>query len=343
MAEKTGLTARSISNFENQLDFSPSDETLQLLAETLRFPVSFFLADTLDQPTSDTASFRAMKSMSAARQHSVLAMGAFGFALDKWIDIQFEQPTADVPLMPSELPDVAALSLRHHWGLGEQPIKNVLKLLEAKGIRIYSLGNQPREVSAYALWHDGVPFVFLNYTKSAEHIRFALAHELAHLVLHRDIDPNDADARQIEREADRFASAFLMPHRDILAHAMRTPSRATLIQAKKRWGVSVTALAYRLHQLEFITDWHYRNLCIEMSKKGDRTHEPAGLPHETSSRLEKVFSALREDRISRAQIAENLHIFPSDLDELLFGLVPTVWQGEASVSSPSRAHLRVVK
>lgn len=343
LAEKTGLTARSISNFENKLDFSPSEETLQLFAEVLRFPVGFFLSDTLDQPTAETASFRAMKSMSAARQRTVLAIGAFGFALDRWLDVRFEQPFADVPVMPSEDPDTAAESLRHHWGLGDSPVKYMIKLLEAKGVKLYSLGNQPREVSAYSLWHDGTPFIYLNTTKSAEHIRFALAHELGHLLLHRDIDPSGADTRQIEKEADRFASAFLMPRRDVLAHSLRTPSRALLIQAKKRWGVAVTALAYRLHHLGLVSDWHYRGLCIEMSQKGDRMREPAGLSHENSSRLGQIFAALREDGFTRAEVAKMLGMYHDDLEELLFGLVPTLVQGENVTPTRSRANLRVVK
>lgn len=343
LAEQAGLTVRSVSNFENKLDFSPSEDTLAQLADALRFPVSFFLGDDLDQPTPETASFRAMKSMTAARQHTVLAIGAFGFALDRWLDSQFEQPVSDLLMMPNEDPDTAAVSLRHHWGLGDLPIKHMIKLLEAKGVRIYSLGNQPREVSAYALWYDGTPFIFLNNTKSAEHVRFALAHEVGHLVLHREIDPADIDARQIEKEADRFASALLMPSRDILAHAPRAASRTTLIQLKKRWGVAVTALAYRLHQLKLISDWHYRNLCIEMSQKGDRTREPSGLPHETSARLAQIFNTLREDGLSRTEIANSLNMYADDLDELLFSLIPTVVQSDIAVRTPSRAHLRVIK
>jgi Zn-dependent peptidase ImmA (M78 family) len=343
LAEQTGLTVRSVSNFENKLEFSPSDETLAQLAHVLRFPVAFFLGDDLDQPTGETASFRAMRSMTAARQHAVLAIGALGFALDRWLDYRFEQPVTDLPVMPNDDPEIAAISLRHHWGLGDLPIKHMIKLLEAKGVRIYSLGNQPREVSAYAVWHDGIPFIFINSTKSAEHVRFALAHEVGHLVLHREVDPLDADARQIEKEADRFASALLMPSRDVLSGSYHNLSRIALINLKKRWGVSVTALAYRLHQLKLISDWHYRNLCIEMSQKGDRTQEPSGLPHETSARLGQIFNALREDGVNRLEIAQSINIYREDLEDLLFSLVPTVVQGDLVFRTSSRAQLRVIK
>jgi Zn-dependent peptidase ImmA (M78 family)/transcriptional regulator with XRE-family HTH domain len=343
LAEQTGLTVRSVSNFENKLDFSPSNETLALISGVLGFPVSFFIGDNLDQPTANTASFRALKSMNASRQHSVLAMGALAFSLDRWIDARFEQPSPDLPVMPTDDPDIAAVSLRHHWGLGELPVKNMIRLLEAKGVRIYSLGKQPREVSAYALWYDGLPFIFLNNSMSAEHVRFALAHEVAHLILHRDINPNEADARQIEKEADRFASSFLMPLRDVLANAPRLASRPSLIQLKKRWGVSVMAMAYRLHHLDLISDWHYRNLCIELSQKGDRSREPSGLPHETSMRLGKVFTALRDEGVTRADISKLLDIYPEDLDALLFGLVTTVIESNVVARTPSRAQLRVIK
>ena len=95
---------------------------------------------------------------------------------------------------------------------------------------------------------------------------FDLAHELGHLVIHRD--HRAPRGREAEFEADAFASSFLMPKSDVIANAPRFPSLKDLIHAKKRWRVSVAALNYRLRKLNLITEWHYRTLCIEIGRMG---------------------------------------------------------------------------
>jgi len=68
--------------------------------------------------------------------------------------------------------------LRRLWGLGELPIKNIIHLLEAKGIRVFSLSIDSAQVDAFSMWHVNRPFVFLNTKKSCEHSRFDVAHKL---------------------------------------------------------------------------------------------------------------------------------------------------------------------
>jgi len=114
--------------------------------------------------------------------------------------------------MPRQQPGM----LRQYWLLGERPIKNVAHLLEAKGVRVYSLMERNVEVDAFSLWRNDTPFIFINTRKSAEHSRFDAAHDLGHLVLHRHGGPRGQNA---EREAQAFAAAFLMPKSSVLAVA----------------------------------------------------------------------------------------------------------------------------
>lgn len=86
------------------------------------------------------------------------------------------------------------------------------------------------EVDAFSMWRQSTPFVFLNTKKSAEHSRFDAAHELGHLVLHRHGSPQ---GREAEREANAFASAFLMPRASVLAYAPRMATIDHLIKLKK--------------------------------------------------------------------------------------------------------------
>jgi Zn-dependent peptidase ImmA (M78 family) len=240
-------------------------------------------------------------------------------------------------------PEAAANALRQLWGLGQQPIKNLLHLLESKGVRVFSLSIDAKEVDAFSMWKDGVPFIFLNTGKTAEHGRFDAAHELGHLVLHRHAAPN---GREAEQEADTFASAFLMPRGAVLAHALRFPTLSQLITLKRTWTVSVAALTYRLHAVGALSDWHYRTLCIEISQRGFRKKEPDEAPREISQALAKIFAALREDGFTKSEIAHQLAVYPAEIDQLAFGLMiqsMTDTAGETAPAAKRSISLRLVK
>ena len=119
-----------------------------------------------------------------------------------------------------------------------------------------------------------------------------------------------------------------------------------LVQLKKQWIVSASALAYRLHALKLLTDWHYRTLCIEMGQSGYRTKEPEGAQRERSHILATVFAALRDEGVSKMAVADHLQIDVDELDKLVFGLMITSLSGGAQLPGGSKSvggHLRVVK
>jgi Zn-dependent peptidase ImmA (M78 family)/transcriptional regulator with XRE-family HTH domain len=318
LAEAVGLTARSITAFEAG-DLSPGEPTLARLADALAFPIGFFQAPDLDEVPEAAASFRALSKISAAQRHAALAAGSLALGLHEWMAERFKLPSADVPKIgPGVDPETAAEAVRSEWGLGELPIANLIHLLEARGVRVFSLADESREVDAFSLWQNGTPFVFLNVQKSAEHSRMDAAHELGHLVLHWHHDL--PQGREAEREAQAFASAFLMPRAGVLATAPRSSDLETLIQYKLRWRVSLAALVYRMHALRLLSDWNYRSLYAELSGRGFRTAEPRPIARETSQVLSKVFAALRKEGIGKSDVADALQITSADLDALVFGL-----------------------
>lgn len=342
LAGLIGVTAKAVSDYEKG-EYPPSDEALGWIVDATRFPVGFFSGSDLHEPTPDTASFRSMSRMTAGQRDAALGAGALAFMLNDWVESRFELPPPDLLDLRDEEPEVAASVLRQHWGLGERPIKNMVHLLEAKGVRVYSLAENSIEVDAFALWHSKTPFVFVNTLKSAEHGRFDAAHELGHLVLHRHSGPHVPDA---EKQANAFASAFLMPRASVLANAPRMATLRNLIQLKKQWVVSVSALAYRLHALNLLTDWHYRTLCIEIGQSGFRKTEPEGAQRERSHILATVFSALREEGVSKMAVAEQLQIDVDELNKLVFGLMILSLSGGArsvGIAKTTGKHLRLVK
>jgi Zn-dependent peptidase ImmA (M78 family)/transcriptional regulator with XRE-family HTH domain len=345
LAKALDVDARTISAWEKG-EFAPDAGREQGLCTALRFPLSFFYGDDLDEPPPDAASFRALSRMTAAQRDMALSSGAIALMLEGWLVARFDLPTPRVPDLSREAsPEAAAEALRAEWGLGELLIKNLLHLLEANGVRVYSLAIDAVEVDAFSLWRDTTPFVFLNTQKSAEHARFDAAHELGHLVLHRHGSPQ---GREAEHQANQFASALLMPAASLKAQAPRMATIENLIKLKQVWGVSLAALIYRLHTVGVVTDWHYQSLFVEVSQRGYRKREPNSGQREVSKLLSKVFSALREDGIKRGDIAQELALSVEEIDELVFGLALTSVPGlerRASVSTPvsrPRPNLRLV-
>lgn len=368
LAERVGLTEKSISNYEAGSQ-EPESGTLRKLAEVLRFPEAFFFGDDPEVPTPDVASFRSLSKMTAPQRDSALGAGAVALLLNEWIERKFQLPEPNVPDLgreggaitsirkdqksqevegyPSRAsaqdPEVAAEMLRAHWGIGEQPVKNMIALLESKGVRVFSLAIDAKEVDAFSMWKGGRPYVFLNTFKSAEHCRFDAAHELGHLVLHQHAQPQGPD---LEREANAFASAFLMPKSSVLANAPKSATLSSLIRHKKHWLVSVAALNYRLHALGLTTDWTYRTLCIQLAQAGYRVKEPESINHEKSIVLEKVFSALRQEGLSKISVASQVAISPEEINELTFGLMLNALKGGRRMDAApksSRADLRLVR
>ncbi|HWT04369.1 MAG TPA: XRE family transcriptional regulator [Xanthomonadales bacterium] len=338
LAELVGVNLRVITAYESG-EYAPAPDTMSRLAQVLNFPADFFLGEDLYEPSLETASFRSLARMTAGTREAALASGALAMLLHDWIERRFSLPSCQIPDLREEDPETAAIALRHEWGLGERPVRNMLHLLESKGIRVFSMVEDSIDIDAFSLWRDATPFVFLNTLKSAEHSRFDAAHELGHLVLHRQAQ---AHGKEAEQEANLFASSFLMPRSSVLARAPVLPNLRALIELKKQWIVSVAALAYRLHALNLIKDWHYRNLCIEISQHGYRAKEPAGAPSEMSQVLGKVFQALRSDGITKTGLAHDLNYNVEDLEQVIFGLVMTGLQGGGGQSGVREANQRSI-
>jgi Zn-dependent peptidase ImmA (M78 family)/transcriptional regulator with XRE-family HTH domain len=322
LAAAAGIDPRTLLNYDAGIQ--PSRETVLGLASALKFPEAFFFGEDIEEIDSSTVSFRSMARMTASQRDQAEGQGAMCIQLNDWFAKRFAMPPCTVPNVRHATPEIAAMIVRTEWGLGVQPVSNMIHLLESRGVRIYSLSVKVREVDAFSTWKGPTPYIMLNVQKSSEHSRFDAAHELGHLVLHRDGSPVGKEA---EGEANRFASAFLMPEADVLSYARPNPGLAALIQWKKRWGVSLVALAYRMHQMGLITEHHYKGLCIQISIKGGRTREIDGIPRERSQLLDKMLRMLAQDGVNRSQIARELLVTPAELDEMMFGLTMTAFDG----------------
>lgn len=339
LADMVGISPVTITRHETGQN-EPEPDTIKAFARALKFPEEFFFGDTIDDLPKEAASFRSLTAMSAKEREAALAAGSIAFVVCDWIEQRFNLPAADfIDASFERDPESAARSLRQAWGLGEQPIPNMIKLLESRGVRVFSLAENTKNVDAFSCWRGETPYIFLNTFKSPEHSRFDAAHELGHLILHKHGGPQQG--RDAEHEANDFGSNFLMPEDDIRARVPRRISLDGIVRAKRRWRVSAAALAYRLHKLGTLSDWHYRSICIEMNRRGFRDNEPESIEREESIVWRKVLSELWSDKLTKAHIAAELHLPAQEIENLMFGLVGANNVAGGAVRS-RRPDLRVV-
>ncbi len=332
-AELIGMSPVTVTRLE-RANNEPEPETVDLIAKKLGFPREFFFGDDIDDLDKDAASFRSLTSMTARERDAALASGSLAYLLSDYISTKFNLPEPQLLDLSHERdPAAAARTLRQVWALGEQPISSMIKLLEAKGVRVFSLAENTKNVDAFSCWRNNIPYVFMNTFKSAERSRLDAAHELAHLVLHKHGGPRQG--RDAEMEANNFASSFLMPKADVRSRLPFVGRLDELLVAKKRWGVSTAALAYRLHKLGILSDWQYRTFCIQINQRGFRTEEPNSLPREESVIWKKVFTELWSERISKSQVAADLHLPADELENLVFGLTGGIGPPERAQGRPN--------
>jgi Zn-dependent peptidase ImmA (M78 family)/transcriptional regulator with XRE-family HTH domain len=338
-ARKIGVDRKSVEAYEAGKTI-PSDETISRIVRLTEFPREFFMGDDLEEPSVEIGSFRSMKTMTAVQRDLALSQAAMGLHFNSWLSKRFELPPVQIPNLGREPdPETAAEVVRREWGIGLLSIRNMIHLLESQGVRVYSLAVDAKQVDAFSMWKGQTPFVFLNMNKTSEHSRFDAAHELGHLVLHKHGPPRGIEA---EKQANEFASAFLMPRASVLANSPKFPTYDNLVRLKRKWGVSVAALVYRLHRLELISDWHFRGLYVQIAERG-KAFEPKPAPRETSVVLKALLGSLYEDGFSRSQVANELQIPTNELEQLLFGLTITGIDGGGKRIATKSAGLNRIK
>ena len=212
----------------------------------------------------------------------------------------------------------AAMVLRREWRLAPGAVPQLVRLIEDAGglVLVRDLGS--RELDAVTQWIDGDPPLFLiNKHAPADRFRFSLGHELGHVIMHGE--PGVTAVQ--ERQADEFASEFLLP-----ASAIRIELKQgrmdlpRLLGLKHRWGVSMAALLRRASTLGVISDWQYRNLMIEMSALGYRTQEPSDLIRESPRFIPALVARLRSDLGYHVnQLADAAGLLPDEFARLYLG------------------------
>lgn len=179
-----------------------------------------------------------------------------------------------------------------------QPISDLINILENLGIVIIQIKNPNKIFDGF----DGlsevinnIPIIVLpeDITDGARQ-RFTIAHELGHLLL--EVKDNNLNEEVL---CNRFASALLMPKKAIINEfgvSRRNISFFELTAFKNEFKVSYMAIIYRLKDLNIISSYLYRNLCIFLNQKIGKK-DPKPIQPEISYQFKKMVHKLEADGI----------------------------------------------
>ena len=296
LADESGVAQAAISRIENGTRDALSQEEIQSIARSLGFPVSFFYEQ---EPLYRTpmsihgAAFRKKAAVPAKDQHEVVSLAnLYVMHFRKLLDAVDLEP--EFPLLQFEvLSDTSSVSenangvtsaseaagkIRAAWQVGDMPIPNLVRFVEATGVFVVEGDFGEADIDGITLRPPGMkPIVVLNGNRPADRKRFSLAHEYGHVVLHAY--PYEA----MEREANEFAAELLMPRAGVLPDLKRGLSIPRLGQLKQKWRTAMSALIYRAKTLGTISDEGATSLYKRMSASGYRRREPVefDIPPET--------------------------------------------------------------
>lgn len=322
LESRSGISQAAISKIEQGLK-DPSPEQISVLASSMNCLQSFFFQTEREYgpPISAHPNYRKKASVGQKTIDKVIAELSvrLGHArtLLQSTDFQPELslPQYDADEYGAQIENVADM-VRRAWYVPRGPIRSLIEFIERAGILVINSDMEDARIDGASYQVPGMPpVIFLNRSMPADRQRFTLAHELGHIILHRFPSP------EMEKQADEFAAAFLMPRSDI-ASELKGLTLTKAAQLKPYWRVSMAALIVRAKTLEKIDAGASSYLWRQMSVKGYRTCEPPALDFATEqpSLSYALFRNLTETLdYSEADLESALHLQYSEIARL-YGL-----------------------
>jgi Zn-dependent peptidase ImmA (M78 family)/DNA-binding XRE family transcriptional regulator len=312
LARRACVGQGTVSKLENGLLEQPSEEAIARLAGALRYPPEFFFQN---EPLASVGGlmFRRRLSLSPKRLRKLEAdlnvVRLQVQALLRGIEIQADRALPRLDLEDYGSPSEAARMLRAAWRLPGGPVRDLTATIESAEAIVIALDFGTSKADAAHQWPPGRPaFFFVNTTTPGDRLRFSLAHELGHAVLHHTPTPDP------ETEANLFAGELLMPGREIKPMLAQGLTFSKLAELKRHWRVSMAALIMRAHQLGAITDRQRRSWFQRLSQRGWRTTEPVQIPREQPRILSEILQIHARDH--GYGIAELARLARADVDDL---------------------------
>ncbi|WKY44198.1 XRE family transcriptional regulator [Eubacteriaceae bacterium ES2] len=336
LAELTGVTKQAISQYE-QGKHEPNQTVLNNLIAILKYPYTFFYKPLPETNNSSSAVFfrsrktAKKKDLNAAREKIEIFREITDYLSD-FVDFPginipkidyFEQYDA----LDLDKIEEYAQSLRSFWQLGNQPIDNLINAIQKNGILVSKMQINAKKVDAFSVWYESMPYIFINDNNpSNARIRFSLAHELGHLILHSDhfledeLDEGKVIDEKLEQEANDFASALLLP-KETFSKDVYSTSIDHFIQLKRKWKVSISAMIHRCDSLGLLNDNQIKYLKDQMTRRVYWRKEPFDneMPVEKPFAHKQAVTLLLDNNLlTPSQFVHDVGCFPEELESYCF-------------------------
>jgi len=300
-----------------------SQDMVAALSLLLKVQPSFFFSALLSEVREEECHFRSRRSMPDKVKEQVISRGTGLEMIVRHLDKKLSLPKVNFPSLEAntfdEIEDAAA-HCRKLWGLGMGPIANMCRVLENAGAIVTLFDGDRHEVDALSMARTR-PIVLRNTIKqSPGRQRFDLAHECGHLVIHTGIATGD---ELTENQANRFASALLMPREKFLAEFPAMPFKIdwhSIYSLKVRWRVSAKAIIRRGSDLGRLNPIQYAtgNRFLNQSGQSRVERFDERIPNEEPELLKTALSTyLASFESTPADFAKQVGMTPSLVETLV--------------------------
>lgn len=333
VGEATGKSKQYIQRVEAGNDV-PTQELAEKLADFLSVDARFFYSGAKQTLSEDVFHFRKLMGTKPTDKQTAMAKGELFRRFVDYVDATLKLPPVNFPehdISSPECAERAAEKCRAHWGLGSGPIGSMVRVVENAGAVVTTFEGAAREIDALSI-AAARPIVVTNSADaSACRVRFGHAHEVGHFVGHVGRKTGD---KASEAEANRFASAFLMPRSTFAKEfpALRGGTQINWIalsELKMRWRVSKAAMLYRARQLGLLSEDLYKRALIgRLFAKSERyaEREDPLIPHEQPELLNSAVDLLTNTlKMSMDDVASSVLL----KKRLLFEIAPQTRDYEA--------------
>lgn len=321
VANELGITRQYVSKWETSQAI-PNENQITDLSRVLNVDTSFFHSLDPKQVSDHQFHFRKLRTTKVRTKDLTVALGDIFRRLAEYIDHRLELPIPNFPSIEIHSDadiEKAAELCRKHWHLGLGPIDNMTRVAENAGALITDFDGISNEVDALSI-DTSRPIIVRNKVKTSPgRLRFDIAHEVGHFVMHEGKLTGD---KKTESEANGFASAFLLPRSSFLNDfpVMERINWKHIAEIKRTYKVSKAAILYRAKQLGRISDKQYVGAVIRLRKhegkieKDDYLIEPIEQPEMIHNAMTLLKSHMN---LSVREIESDLGLGPDSLSRVI--------------------------
>ena len=320
------ISRQALHKYEQNLTY-PNSQTLIALSRALSVPVDFFFTEPEVSVELSGVEFRKRKRLASSAEEAIkeqcIEMLSRYLSLEKMTREEKSLHAFAYPHLIQNVEDAgkAAEQLRVEWGLGQDPIPNVVVMLEENGYKVVEV-MADKDFDGMKAFAGSVRVIVVNRSHNICRIRFTALHELAHHVL---AFPNEMAENVMERLCHSFASAVLLPSeqaREAMNEHRFHFYLPELILLKEYWGISIAAMFARAKNLGIINDYVYAKLNQGYRARHYHLDEPGRFSGEEKAHRfnQLLYKGLAEQIITlnQAALLRNITVgeLRNDLDQL---------------------------